>query len=124
MRILVKYRFGSEYGDLFMNARQKAKRLKKEVEMYKKLASRPSFIIPPHIETIKVSHPINTSMYRMYPVDLLDGLVEQTKQHIGEELGKYLYERKWLHIQTEHDDTLDNDVITAWIRIVVDNYDY
>lgn len=104
-----------------MNARQKAKRLKKEVEMYKKLASRPSFIIPPHIETIKVRYPMNTSMY---PVDLLDVLVEQTKQHLSEELGKYLYERKWLHIQTEHDDMLDDDVITAWIRIVVDNYDY
>ena len=104
-----------------MNARQKAKRLKKEVEMYKKLASRPFFIIPPHIETIKVSHPINTSMY---PVDLLDGLVEHIKQHLGEEVGKYLYDQKWLNIQTEHDDMLNNDVITAWIRIVVDNYDY
>lgn len=103
-----------------MNARQKAKRLKKEVEMYKKLASRPSFIIPPHIETIKVSHPINTSMY---PVDLLDELVEHIKQHLSEELGKYLYERKWLNIQTEHNDMIDNDVITAWIRIVVDSYD-
>ena len=103
-----------------MNARQKAKRLKKEIEIYKKLASRPSFIIPPHIETIKVKHPMDTSMY---PVDLLDELVEQTKQHLGEEIGKYLYERKWLHIHTEHDGMLNNDVITAWIRIVVDSYD-
>ena len=104
-----------------MNARQKAKRLKKEVEMYKKLASRPSFIIPPHIETIKVRHHMmDTSMY---PVDLVDELVEKTKQHLGEEIGKYLYDRKWLNIRTEHDDTLNNDVITAWIRIVVDNYD-
>lgn len=104
-----------------MNARQKAKRLKKEVEMYKRLASRPSFIIPPHIETINVKyHMMDTSMY---PVELVDELVEQTKQHLGEEIGKYLYDRKWLNIRTEHDDMLNTDEITAWIRIVVDNYD-
>lgn len=104
-----------------MNARQKAKRLKKEVEMYKKLASRPSFIIPPHIETVKARyHMMDTSMY---PADVVAGFVEQTKQHLGEEIGKYLYDQKWLNILTEHDDILNTDVLTAWIRIVVDSYD-
>ena len=103
-----------------MNARQKAKRLKKEVEIYKRLALRPSFIIPPHIETIQAKYHMDTSMY---PIDLVDGFVEQTKQYLGEEIGKYLYERNWLNIRTEHDRMLDTDVITAWIRIIVDNYD-
>ena len=105
-----------------MNARQKAKRLKKEVEIYKRLALRPSFSlnIPPHIETIRIKYPIHRNMF---PDDLKASYIEETEKHIGRELGKYLYDNGWINMRTDFNDMMNADVITAWIRIVVDNYD-